>query len=89
MAFGGDEGEAEGDLQGQFLLGAFKSIRQGFEHLQPFAEVADRFRMCRALIGTLASPLPVGHGGHCQTCLGVVMRYQLGLRLDGVAKLRL
>ena len=36
----------------------------------------------------LACPLPVGNGLRDETRLGVVMRQQLGLGLDGLGKLR-
>jgi hypothetical protein len=41
----GNQGETEGNLQDQLLLGTLRGIRQGFEYLQPCREVANRFRM--------------------------------------------
>ena len=47
------------------------------------------FHICRAPEGSLARPLPVGQGLCAQTCLGVVMGRQFGLRLGGLGKVRL
>jgi len=56
---------------------------------EPFREVANGFYMRRALVSVLAGPLPVENRVLRQTRLGVVMRHQLRLRLDGLGKLRL
>ena len=55
-------GSAQGELQGEFLLGALGSVWQGLEQLQPFGEVTDRFHIGRALDGSLPGLLPVGNG---------------------------
>ena len=61
LALGSNQVLTEGHLQVQLLLDAFRSVRQGLEHLQPFREAANGFDMRRALASALASPLPVGN----------------------------
>ena len=79
-------GASQGDLQGEFLLGALGGVRQGFEQLQSFGEVADRFYVGRALGSPLPRLLPVGKGLRDKTCLGVVMGQQFWLGLCGLGK---
>ena len=51
--------------------------------------MADRFGIGRALARSLPCLLPVGNGLRYEPRLGVVMRDQLGLGLDGLRKLLL
>ena len=57
---------------------------QDLEHLPTFGEVMNRLDVGRALDGTLASPLPAGHGLRRQACFGGVMGQQFGLGLHGL-----
>ena len=89
IALGGDQRRAQGGLQVQLLLGTLGGVWQGREQLQPLGEVRDRFHIGRALDGPLARPLPVGNSLLAEARLGVVMRQQFGLGLDGLGKLGL
>ena len=64
--------------------GPLGGVWKGSEQLQPLREVRHRFEIGRALEGPLAGPLPVGECLRAQARLGVVVRHQLGLRLDGL-----
>jgi hypothetical protein len=68
-------------------LVAFARIGQDLEQLQTFGEVRERFRMSRALDGTLARPLPISHSLFPETRLRVMMRRQLRLALGNLSKL--
>src|SRR5262249_16151005 len=65
-----------------------ESVRQCLEQFQTLGEVCERFRMSRALDGTLACPLPISHSLLPETRLRVMMRRQLRLDLDNLSKLR-
>ena len=86
VPFGHQQGRAEGDVQGQGVLGMLRRLWQGLEQLDPGGEVADGFQMGRAVAGVLARPLPVGNRLLGEARLRVVMRQQLGLRLGGLGK---
>ena len=77
---------AEGELQVQLLLAVLKRVWEGGEHLQPLAEVPDRFHVCRALVRALASFIPVPHRLLDEACLSVVVCQQFGLRRDRLGK---
>ena len=61
-----------------------KGIWERLEQLQRLGEVADSLDIRRALAGALARPLPIGDGLRAQARLGIVVRYQLGLRLGSL-----
>ena len=84
VPFGHLQGRAEGNVQGQGLLGMLRRLWQGLEQLDPGGQVADGFQIGRAVAGVLARPLPVGNGLLGAARLRVVMRQQLGLRLSGL-----
>ena len=48
--------------------------------------MADRFMVRRALGGLLAGSQPIVHGLVGEAGLGVVVRHQLGLGLDGLGE---
>jgi len=73
-------------VQPEFVLDALGSVWQGLEYLQPPGEVSHRFHIGRALAGALPGLQPIGKSLLSQTGLGVVMRYQLRLRLDGLGE---
>src|SRR5712692_10809610 len=73
-SFGGLQWSAQGNLQGEFLLGSPWGVRLDLEQLQPLDEVADRLCMGRALACSLSSPLPKRNGLHDKARLRVVMR---------------
>ena len=72
---------AEGDVQGQGLLGMLRRLWQRLEQLDPGGQVADGFHMGRAVAGLLACPLPVGHRLLGAARRGVVLGHQLRLGL--------
>ena len=77
---------AEGNVQGQGLLGTLRRLWQGLEQLDPGGAVADGFQMGRAVAGLLARPLPVAHRLLVAARRGVVLGHQLGLRLADSGK---
>ena len=77
---------AEGEVHGQSVLGTLRRLWQGCEQRDPGGAVADGFQIGRAVAGLLAGLLPVGNGLLVATSRGVVMRQQLGLRLDQLGK---
>ena len=85
LPFGHLQGRAEGNVQGQGLLGTLRRLWQGLEQLDPGGEVADGFQMGRAVAGVLARPLPVGNGLLGAARLGVVLgnQFRLGLHEAG------
>src|SRR5205807_874696 len=58
----------------------------GAEQFQPCGEMADRFRIGRALDGSLACPLPVENARGDEPRLSVVMRQEFWLGLDSLRK---
>ena len=81
MPFGHLQCRAEGDVQGQGLLGMRRRLWQGLEQLDPGGEVADGFQIGRAVAGVLARPLPVAHRLLGAARRGVVLGDQLRLGL--------
>ena len=81
VPFGHLQCRAEGDVQGQGLLGMLRRLWQGLEQLDPGGEVADRFQIGRAVAGVLAGPLPVEHRLLGAARRGVVVGHQLRLGL--------
>jgi hypothetical protein len=71
-------------MEPQVLVRAFRRIRQGLEHLHSFGEMTNRLLVRRALRRALPGGQPVRDGLRTQAGLGVVVRQQLGLGLDGV-----
>ena len=62
VPFGNLQGSAEGNVQGQGVLGLRRRLWQGLEQLDAGGpEMADGFHMGRAISGVLARPLPVVH----------------------------
>jgi hypothetical protein len=76
-------------VQGQGVLGMRRRLGQGREQLNPGGEVADRFQMGRAVAGVFARPLPAAHGLLGAPRRGVMLGYQLRLRLADPGKARL
>ena len=85
--FGYLQGRAEGDVQGQGLLGMRRRLWQGLEQLNPGGQVADGFQMGRAVTGLLACLLPVANSLCNEPCFRTVMRQQFGLCLSGLWEL--
>src|SRR4029077_3249474 len=80
---------AEGHLEVQFALEAFRGLWHEGEHLQPAGEVTDCFHLSKAFKSALPSLLPVGNSLRQETRLGIVLGQQLGLRLADRGKMRL
>ena len=87
VPFGHQQCRAEGNVQGQGLLGMLRRLWQGLQQLNPVVQVADGFQMGRAVAGSLARLLPVANRLLDETCLRVVMRQQFGLCLSGLWEL--
>jgi hypothetical protein len=83
------QGGAEGNVQGQGLLGTRRRLWQGRQQRDPGGAVADGFHMGRALDGALPRPLPVAHRLLDAARRGVVLGDQLGLRRDALRELGL
>ena len=81
VPFGYLQSSAEGDVQGQGVLGTRRRLWQDLEQLDPGGEVADGFQMSRAVAGVLARPLPVDHRLLGAARRGVVLgdQFRLGL----------
>ena len=77
---------AQGDLQGEFLLGALGGVWQSLEQFQSLGEVTDRLYMGRALAGSLPCPLPIRDRLLNQSSLGVMMRKEFRLRFLDVSR---
>ena len=75
---------AEGDVQGQCLLGTLRRLWQGLEQLDAGGQVADGFQMAERSLAC-CRPLP-GHRLLGAACGGVVLGHQLGLGLDGLGE---
>ena len=67
-------------MKPQVLVHVFRRVRWSLEQLHPCGKMAHRLLVSRAL----PSGLPVRDGLRTQAGLGVVVRQQLGLGLDGV-----
>ena len=72
---------AEGNVQGQGLLGTLRRLWQGLEQLNPRSQVADGLQIGRAVAGVFARPLPVDHRLRVAACRSVVLGHQLRLGL--------
>ena len=70
----------------EFATGSFRFVRQLRHELQAFAKKLDRFRIGRKLHGAFSGFLPIGDRLLRIMGSGVVMRQQLRLVFDGVAK---
>ena len=86
-SFGHLQCRAEGNVQGQGLLGMLRRRWQGLEQLDPGGEVADGFQIGRAVAGLLARPQPVDHRLLGAARGGVVLGNQLRLGLHGPGEL--
>jgi len=86
VPFGHQQSRAEGDVQGQGLLGPRLRLWQGLQQLDPGGEVADGFNIGRAVAGLLYRPLPVDHRLLGAACGSVVLGHQLWLRLHECGK---
>ena len=73
IALGGRQCRAQGDLQGQFVLGARRGCWQGGEQIEPDTEILYCFRIGRARMSALAGAVLIGHGLLSQTRLRIVM----------------
>ena len=61
MALGGSPSRTDGDVQGQFLVGARGSVRESLEQLQGSGEVTDCLRSRRALHSLQPSETEIFH----------------------------
>jgi hypothetical protein len=84
QTLGDTERRPEGQLQIELLSRPRGGVGERGEQRQAFREATHRFHVGRALDSALPRPLPVRDGLRHQACLGVVMRQQLWLGLDGL-----
>ena len=86
MPLGDDSGMTQGELERDFLVGAFFTVRELVHQLDPLGEVRGRLQIRSLGPGPLAGPAPVVDGALRVPRLGVVMRDQLRVRLHGLGE---
>jgi hypothetical protein len=86
VPFGYLQCRAEGDVEGQGVLGPLRRLWQGREQFNASGQVADGFQMGRAVAGLFTRSLPVAHRLLGTARRSVMLGHQLGLSLDGLGK---